>query len=347
MKVVYNPAHLLHDPQVEFETSTAHSPFEHIGRAEAIRETLQADSRFEFLSPTEWGVAPIEAVHNPGLVRFLSEGWALYAAQHPDVREVVPDVFYRPALRDKMGERGEPQAINGRVGYWCFETTTPLTETSYEAARGAVDTALTTTQLVLDGETSAYGLCRPPGHHATADMYGGYCFFNNAAVAAHHVASTTGAKVTILDVDYHHGNGTQQIFYDRDDVQYVSLHGDPARAYPYSVGYADETGSGRGLGCNINYPMPLRADDDLYASALATACEEVARFGPSVLIVSLGLDTYITDPISDLAVTTDGMRRSGEIVRQLGLPTVVLQEGGYDVNALGANVQAWLTGLGA
>ena len=347
MKVVYNPAHLLHDPQVEFETSTAHSPFEHIGRAEAIRETLQADSRFEFLSPTEWGVAPIEAVHNPGLVRFLSEGWALYSAQHPDVREVVPDVFYRPALRDKMGERGEPQAINGRVGYWCFETTTPLTETTYEAARGAVDTALTTTQLVLDGETSAYGLCRPPGHHATADMYGGYCFFNNAAVAAHHVASTTGAKVTILDVDYHHGNGTQQIFYDRDDVQYVSLHGDPARAYPYSVGYADETGSGRGLGCNINYPMPLRADDDLYASALATACEEVARFGPSVLIVSLGLDTYITDPISDLAVTTDGMRRSGEIVRQLGLPTVVLQEGGYDVNALGANVQAWLTGLGA
>ena len=347
MKVVYNPAHLLHDPQVEFEMSTAHSPFEHIGRAEAIRETLQADSRFEFLSPTEWGVAPIEAVHNPGLVRFLSEGWALYAAQHPDVREVVPDVFYRPALRDKMGERGEPQAINGRVGYWCFETTTPLTETTYEAARGAVDTALTTTQLVLDGETSAYGLCRPPGHHATADMYGGYCFFNNAAVAAHHVASTTGAKVTILDVDYHHGNGTQQIFYDRDDVQYVSLHGDPARAYPYSVGYADETGSGRGLGCNINYPMPLRADDDLYASALATACEEVARFGPSVLIVSLGLDTYITDPISDLAVTTDGMRRSGEIVRQLGLPTVVLQEGGYDVNALGANVQAWLTGLGA
>ena len=347
MKVVYNPAHLLHDPQVEFETSTVHSPFEHIGRAEAIRETLQADARFEFLSPTDWGLAPIEGVHNPGLVRFLSEGWALYGAQHPDVREVVPDVFYRPALLDKMGERGEPQSINGRVGYWCFETTTPLTETTYEAARGAVDTALTTTELVLGGETSAYGLCRPPGHHATADMYGGYCFFNNAAVAAHHIASTTGANVTILDVDYHHGNGTQQIFYDRDDVQYVSLHGDPARAYPYSIGYADETGTGRGLGCNINYPMPLRADDDLYISALATACEEVARFGPSVLIVSLGLDTYITDPISDLAVTTDGMRRSGEIVRELGLPTVVLQEGGYDVNALGANVQAWLTGVGA
>jgi acetoin utilization deacetylase AcuC-like enzyme len=347
VKVVYTPAHLRHDPHVEFETSTTHSPWEHIGRAEAIRQTLEADDRFQFQLPTAWGAAPIEAVHNPGLVRFLSEGWALYEAMNPGVREVVPDVFYRPALRDKMGERGEPQSILGRVGYWCFETTTPLTEGTYEAACGAVDTALSTTQLVLSGEGAAYGLCRPPGHHATADLYGGYCFFNNAAIAAHHVATTTGGKVTILDVDYHHGNGTQQIFYDRDDVQYVSLHGDPARAYPYSIGFAEETGAGRGLGYNLNYPMPLRADDDLYVSALVAACEKIASFGPSLLIVSLGLDTYITDPISDLAVTTDGMRRCGDVVRQLGLPTVVLQEGGYDVSALGANVQAWLMGLGA
>jgi acetoin utilization deacetylase AcuC-like enzyme len=347
VKVVYTPAHLLHDPHVEFDLSSAHSPFEHIGRAEAIRETLQADARFSFLSPTEWGTSPIEAVHHPGLVKFLSEGWALYNQEKPGVREVVPDVFFRPALRDKMSPGVEPQAIYGRVGYWCFETTTPLTEGTYEAARAAVDTALTTTQLVLDGEGSAYGLCRPPGHHATSDLYGGYCFFNNAAIAAHHVASTTGTKVTILDVDYHHGNGTQQIFYDRDDVQYVSLHGDPARAYPYSVGFADETGTGRGLGHNINYPMPLRADDDRFVAALSDACEKIAAFGPSLLIVSLGLDTYITDPISDLAVTTDGMGRCGAVVRQLGLPTVVLQEGGYDVSALGANVQSWLVGLGA
>jgi acetoin utilization deacetylase AcuC-like enzyme len=347
MKVVYTAAHLQHDPHVEFETSQLHSPFEHIGRAEAIRETLQADTRFEFMAPTEWGTAPIEAVHDPGLVRFLSEGWALYNQVRPGTREVVPDVFYRPALRDKMSPGTEPQSIYGRVGWWCFETTTPLTEGTYVAARGAVDTALTTTQLVLDGASSAYGLCRPPGHHAPADLYGGYCFFNNAAVAAHHGATTRGVKVTVLDVDYHHGNGTQQIFYDRDDVQYVSLHGDPARAYPYSVGFADETGTGRGLGHNVNYPMPLRADDDTYTARLADACARIAAFGPSLLIVSLGLDTFITDPISDLAVTTDGMRRCGEVVRQLGLPTVVLQEGGYDVNALGANVQAWLVGLGA
>ncbi len=346
MKVVYTPTHLRHDPHVEFETSSAHSPFEHIGRAEAIRETLQADARFEFSTPTEWGLAPVEAVHEGGLVRFLEEGWQLFAAEHPGVRDVVPDVFYRPALRDKMGERGEPASINGRLGYWCFETTTPLTEGTYIAARAAVDSALSTAQLVLDGERAAYGLCRPPGHHATSSMYGGYCFFNNAAVTAHHIATTTGSKVTVLDVDYHHGNGTQQIFYDRDDVQYVSLHGDPVRAYPYSMGYADETGTGRGLGHNINVPMPVRADDGRYVATLAATCERIAAFGPSVLIVSLGLDTFITDPICDLAVTTEGMGRCGDVVRQLGLPTVVLQEGGYDVDALGANVQSWLVGLG-
>ena len=347
MKVVYTPAHLLHDPQVELESIGAHRPFEHIGRAEAIRTTLQADPRFELVAPRQWGTAPIEAVHDAGLVRFMSEAWRLYVAEHPDVREVVPDVFYRPALRDKMGERGEPIAIGGRLGYWCFETTTPLTEGTYQAARGAVDTALTAAQLVLDGQSAAYGLCRPPGHHATSSLYGGYCFLNNAAISAHHIAASTGSKVTVLDVDYHHGNGTQQIFYDRDDVQYVSLHGDPARAYPYSVGFADETGTGRGLGCNLNVPMPVRADDDRYVSALEGACDAIARFSPAVLVVSLGLDTYITDPICDLAVTTDGMRRCGEVVRRLGLPTVVLQEGGYDVDALGANVHAWLSGLGA
>ena len=347
MKVVHTAAHLLHDPQVEYESSIAQTPFEHIGRAEAIRATLQADPRFVVQQPTQWGTAPIAAVHNPGLIRFLAEGWDLYTAEHPDVREVVPDVFALPGLRSKMSLGREPTAIGGRVGYWCFETTTPLTQTTYTAALGAVDTALTATSLVLSGERSAYGLCRPPGHHATTDLYGGYCFFNNAAIAAHHVATTTGTKVTVLDVDYHHGNGTQQIFYDRDDVQYVSLHGDPARAYPYSVGFADETGSGRGLGYNHNFPLPVRADDDLWIATLEAACERIAAFGPSMLIVSLGLDTYITDPICDLAVTTDGMRRSGDVVRQLGLPTVVVQEGGYDVGALGAHVQAWLVGLGA
>jgi len=206
---------------------------------------------------------------------------------------------------------------------------------------------LTAADLVLGGERAAYGLCRPPGHHAARSMAGGYCFFNNAAIAANHVASTTGSKVTVLDVDYHHGNGTQEIFYGRDDVQYVSLHGDPARAYPYIIGYADETGTGRGAGCNINIPLAARTDDDHYVEALERACESILAFGPAMIIVSLGLDTFVTDPISDLSLTADGFQRCGAVVAAMGLPTVALQEGGYDVGALGDNVRRWLIGLGA
>ncbi|MEO8363888.1 MAG: histone deacetylase family protein [Ilumatobacteraceae bacterium] len=345
MKVVYSSTHLLHNPQFEIEKSTTHSPFEHSGRGEAIRQVLEADKTMDIVSPSEWGTAPIDAVHNPGLSRFLSTAWSDYQKVMGPSREVVPDFFYRNSLREGMRQGVEPDAINGKLGWWCFETTTPLTEGTYTAARGAVNTALSATDLVLNGEHTSYGLCRPPGHHATSDLYGGYCFFNNAAIAAHHVATTTTSKVTILDVDYHHGNGTQQIFYGRDDVQYVSLHGDPRRAYPYVTGFADETGTGRGLGSTLNVPLAARTDDDHYLSALASVCDAIVAFAPSLLIVSLGLDTFFTDPISDLSLTTDGYVRSGALVRSLGLPTVVLQEGGYDVNALGFNVQAWLHGL--
>jgi acetoin utilization deacetylase AcuC-like enzyme len=345
MKVIYTDAHLGHNPQQEIAESGSHSPHEHTARAENIRETLQADATMKLLPPTQWGVDPINAVHNPGLNNFLTTAWNDYQREVRPSREVVPDFFYRPSLRDEMSQLAEPTAANARLGWWCFETTTPITDGSYIAARGAVDTALTATQLVLGGEKFAYGLCRPPGHHATTDLYGGYCFFNNAAIAAHHVATTTGTRVTVLDVDYHHGNGTQQIFYGRGDVQYVSLHGDPQRAYPYITGFADELGEGKGRGSNTNIPLAAKTDDDRFLDALDEACEAVQSFGPSLLIVSLGLDTFVTDPICDLAVTRDGFSRSGARVRGLGLPTVVLQEGGYDLANLGLNVQAWLHGL--
>ncbi|MFM8793888.1 MAG: histone deacetylase family protein [Acidimicrobiales bacterium] len=347
MKVVYTPAHLRHDPHVELERSVAHSPWEHIGRGEVIKDVLSADPRFDVLAPQEWGTTPITAVHDPGLLRFLDGAWAEYQRTVAPTREVVPEVFQMGGLRHKMSPASEPTAILGRLGWWSFEITTPLTEGTYEAARGAVDTALTAMQFVLDGERAAYGLCRPPGHHATTSLYGGYCFFNNAAVVAHHVATTTGVKVAVLDVDYHHGNGTQEIFYDRDDVMYVSLHGDPVRAYPYAIGHADETGTGRGLNSNLNVPLPARTDDDAYLAALTPALERITRFGAQFLVVSLGLDTFVTDPICDLSITTDGFRRCGAAVAALGLPTVVLQEGGYDVPNLGINAQSWLVGLGA
>jgi acetoin utilization deacetylase AcuC-like enzyme len=345
MKVVHTSRHLGHDPQVEIEASTLQPAFEHIGRAEAIHTALRADPTFELLEPGDWGTAPIEAVHEAGLIRFLHDAWSEYQHYRPNTREVVPDVFLRPELRAGMDPTTEPEAIEARLGWWAYEVTTPITEGTFDAALGAVDTALSATSLVLGGERAAYGLCRPPGHHAGSSLYGGYCFLNNAAIAAHHVASTTGTRVTILDVDYHHGNGTQQIFYERDDVQYVSLHADPARAYPYVTGFTDETGTGRGRGSNSNIVIPAGTDNDAYLASLDQACDLIGDFAPSLLIVSLGLDTFIDDPIADLALTAEGFERCGGRVGQLDLPTVVLQEGGYDVASLGENVRRWLLGL--
>ncbi|NNE11532.1 MAG: histone deacetylase family protein [Ilumatobacter sp.] len=346
MKVVYTLRHRLHHPEQEIEGGRLQEPFEHPGRAEIIRSALAADEAFEFVPPDEWGTAPIEAVHAPGLVAFLETAWEEYQQSHPYTHDVVPDVFALPALRAGMGDPAEPTDIGMRLGWWCFETTTPLTHGTYDAARSSVDVALTAADLVVNGEQVAYGLCRPPGHHAAHAVYGGYCFFNNAAVVAHHLAvATDGGKVAVLDVDYHHGNGTQQIFYGRDDIPFVSLHGDPDRAYPYLTGHRDETGAGKGVGATSNYPLPARIEDDDYLDALSAACADVASSGAETLVVSLGLDTYFDDPISDFALTADGLERCGAMIRDLGLPTVVLQEGGYATDDLGENARRWLHGI--
>ena len=345
MQVVHTPRHRGHDPQFEFESSALQPAIENLARAEIILTALADDPSFSLIEADRWGREPIEAIHDPRLVRFLEEAWSQYQRHRPGTREVVPDVFLRPELREGMGPAVEPEVIEARLGWWSFEVTTPITEGTFDAAIGAVDTALTATGLVLDGAPAAYGLCRPPGHHAGPTLYGGYCFLNNAAIAAHHVTSTTGARVTVLDVDYHHGNGTQQIFYERDDVQYVSLHADPRRAYPYVTGFADELGIGRGRGATTNIPLPAGTEDDPYLVALERACDHIGAFAPEVLLVSLGLDTAAEDPIADLALTADGFERCGALVAQLGLPTIALQEGGYAVESLGENVRRWLVGL--
>jgi acetoin utilization deacetylase AcuC-like enzyme len=344
VKAVYTLRHRLHHPERELEGSNFHDPFEHPGRAETIRAALAADDRFELVAPDEWGKEPIEAVHDPGLVAFLETAWHDFQIERGPMHDVIPDVFAMPALREGMGPAREPTSIGARLGWWCFETTTPIMQTTYEAARSSVDVALSAAALVTGGERFAYGLCRPPGHHAARAAYGGYCFFNNAAIVANDLARSTGSRVTVLDVDYHHGNGTQQIFYTRDDVQFVSLHGDPVRAYPFVTGHVDETGAGRGSGTTSNFPLPAATNDDDYLVALASACEDIVEFGPSLLVVSLGLDTYYLDPISDLALTTDGFDSCGAMVAALGLPTVVLQEGGYADDDLGENVRRWLLG---
>ena len=342
MDVVWTDLHRHQNPKLEINLGQPIPTYERGERAETIRRQLETDSRFRFVGLTEHGRAPIEAVHDEGLIDYLESAWP---EMHRSTgrTEFAPEAMLHIGLRDGMSDARPPNGAAAAFGYWCYETATPLVEGTYLAARASVDVALTAAEKVLAGASSSYGLCRPPGHHAARSVFGGFCYFNNAAVVAHHVASTTGTKVTVLDVDYHHGNGTQQIFYERDDVQFVSLHGNPNRAYPWFIGHEDETGAGKGRGSNLNVVFEAEAEDDEDVDRLGIACESIAAFGPSMVIVSLGLDTYWNDPISDLALTTEGYRRCGEVVRQLGLPTVVLQEGGYDIEAIGRNVHAWLT----
>jgi len=345
MRVVYSPRHLEHDPEHEFSDGEAVAIYEVPERAETIRRSLEADDGFAFVDPTEHGSEPIVAVHDPDMLRYLEEAWHAWTAAGETAREVFPDTFALPALREGMGEGRMPSTPRAAVGAWCFDTATPMVEGTYRAAREAVDVALTTMDLALEGEAAAYGLCRPPGHHAARALFGGYCFLNNAAIVAEQLARRTGEPVAILDVDYHHGNGTQQIFYARADVLYVSLHGDPDRAYPYFSGFAEEAGVGPGEGTTLNLPLPLGCSDEEYLANLDRGLEAIAAFGGSTLVVSLGLDTYGRDPICDLALTTPVYQEVGRRVAALGRTTIVLQEGGYFLPHLGENARWWLRGL--
>lgn len=334
MRVVFSDLHRLHDPLHDIQGGVPAPMVERAERAERILRALTAADDFTFQAPVEHGLAPIEAVHAPGLIAFLQE-----ACPAPG-EELFPDTFVHPG--SGVPPR-EPATLPGRLGFWCFDTGTPLLAGTYAAARSAVDVALTAADLALQGETLTYGLCRPPGHHAARSLFGGFSYFNNAAIAAQHVVQRTGSRVAILDLDYHHGNGTQQIFYARDDVLYVSLHADPREEFPYFSGFADETGTGPGVGATLNVPLPKGTTDAEYLDALDVALEAISRFAPAMTVVSLGMDTYVHDPLGAFGLTTGGYRACGR--RMSGLsPMIVLQEGGYYLPDLGANVREFLLG---
>ncbi|MEX2420441.1 MAG: histone deacetylase family protein, partial [Actinomycetota bacterium] len=302
MRVVYGADHLRHAPQHEYLDGRAISNHEVPERAETIRRSLEADEAFAFDAPTEHGVGLIEAVHDPAMLAWLERAWREWRAAGEQGAEIIPDTFPLPAYHEGMPP-GRSSSSPRAAGAWVFDAASPIVEGTYEAARSSVDVALTAADLVLAGATFAYGLCRPPGHHAARAMMGGYCYLNNAAIVAEDLVRRTGGRVAILDVDYHHGNGTQQLFYERGEVLYVSLHGDPERAYPYFSGFAEETGSGAGTGANLNLPLPAGCSNDAYLDALARGLEAIERFGDAHLVVSLGIDTYHLDPICDLALT--------------------------------------------
>src|SRR3954468_2195656 len=246
MRVVYSTAHRDHDPVIEIETGMAVAPYERPQRADAIHDALAADPQCAIEAPTDHGLDPVRAVHDPLYIAFLERAWPEWVAAMPAHRQAIPDSFPNPALRDGMGPGRAPTGAVARMSYYGFDTATVVVEGTYRAARAAADVALTATDAVLGGDDVSYALCRPPGHHAPRAAFGGYCFFNNAAIAAQHAVARGADRVAVVDVDYHHGNGTQQIFYDRGDVLYVSVHADPDRAYPYFAGFADEIGTGRG-----------------------------------------------------------------------------------------------------
>ncbi len=349
MRVVYSPAHLAHDVVTETVMGMAIPANEVAERAETIRATLEADGGFTIEPPTEHGTEPILAVHDEGLLRYLDEAWSAARAQSVDRPNLIADTF--PSFRmfegmspEFLASRAETQSAPGRAGWWGLDTANPLLAGTAIAARAAVDVGLTAADLVLGGERAAYGLCRPPGHHAARSMAGGYCFLNNAAIAAESIVQATGQPVAILDVDYHHGNGTQQIFWRRGDVLYVSLHADPERQFPYFLGRADETGEGEGSGANLNIPLPAGTTDEAYLVALDRGLAAIAATPGEVIVVSLGFDTYGHDPIGDFALTTAVYHECGRRTAALGRKLVILQEGGYDRRSLGANARAWLRG---
>ncbi len=340
LKVVYSPSHLAHDTS----RLTIHGQpfFEVPARAELIRDALAAGGWCSFFDPQDHGTPALEAVHTPDYLHFLA---TIGAAGQPDrhtgdAAPVLGDTFAPAGSRHRSPH---PWALMGR---YAFDIEAPIYPGTWSAALASAQCALTAADLVLGGERAAYALCRPPGHHAMTAMAGGYCYLNNAAIVARFLQQRHGGmRVAILDFDFHHGNGTQEIFYADPSVLYVSLHGDPDEEYPFHWGGADERGEGAGLGANINVPLPMGTDDARYLDALDDTLASIREHAPIFLIVSVGFDIAVGDPAAisgGFKVTADGFRAIGERVRALDLPTVLIQEGGYRLDTLAENATAFL-----
>ncbi len=289
--------------------------------------------------PKDAGLAPIAAVHSPDLLALLQTAYRRFAQLKEGPRPAVPDTF---AVREFAGRL--PRTIWGHLGYYCNDTVTPILEDTWEAAYWSAQTAVAAAGALDSGVPLAYALCRPPGHHATHDLYGGYCYLNNAAIAAGYLAQK-GRRPAIIDIDYHHGNGTQAIFYDRADVFFCSIHADPEEEYPYYSGFAHELGRDTGEGLTLNLPLPLDTGESDYLRALGFALDAIAAFAPDVVIVSAGFDTLAGDPQGGMRLETGSFRAIGRLLATLERPLLVVQEGGYALPSLGASLEQFLEGL--
>ncbi len=340
MKTIYNAAHGQHRAAYEFFRGEKVPAFEKPERADWVLAAVQAAHLGEVLPPTPHDDAVILKVHSESYVNFLRGAHAEYVALG-GAGDAFPSVWPIRGMRCDL----EPQNFAARMGRYSFDAGSPLTAGTWAATRAGADCALTGVALLTAGEPGAFVLSRPPGHHAGRDFFGGYCFLNQAAIAAQALRDAGSARVAILDVDYHHGNGTQDIFYDRADVLFVSVHGDPLTEYPFFLGHADEAGRGDGLGFNCNLPLPAGTSVEGWFAALDQALARIKAFRPDALVVSLGVDTFEGDPISHFKLKTPDYPRMGERIATLGTPTLFVMEGGYAVAEIGDNVAGVLTGF--
>ncbi|NNC23131.1 histone deacetylase family protein [Salinisphaera sp. USBA-960] len=337
MKAFFDDTQNRHEPKSYFTRGQMRAPQELPARTPPLIKGAES-AGLSVQAPADFGMAPIAAVHDLGYLRFLESAHRRWTSGSEDWGdEVMSNIFVRSPnpLRGILAEAARYQA----------DGSSPIGAGTWEAAYASAQTAVTAADSVARGEPAAYGVCRPPGHHARHDGAGGFCFLNNAAIAAEWLRGCGFSRVAILDPDIHHGQGIQEIFYERADVLYISIHADPTNFYPVVTGFEDERGSGPGYGVNINLPMPHGSSASAFFDRLNEALTAIRLFAADAFVLPLGFDTYKNDPQSKVDVDSDDFTRLGALVRQLDLPTVVLQEGGYDVDSLSVNAERFLTGL--
>jgi acetoin utilization deacetylase AcuC-like enzyme len=337
MLVFYDNSALGHQPQQFFRRGKIIAAPEGPARFRALHDAAAAGGH-DLRKAVDHGAAPLSAVHDARYLDFLKNAWARrgeLGASAADADEILTTQFARMQMH-----RGSAKLAN-QLGYFTSDTSTPIRHDTWAAAYGAAQCAITGADAALE-QGAAYALCRPPGHHAFADCAGGFCFLNNTAIAAQRMRDRTGGRIAVLDVDVHHGNGTQGIFYERPDVLTVSIHADPSDYFPLYAGYADERGAGAGQGFNLNLPLAHGAGDKAVLAALASAIEHIRAFRPAALVVALGLDAAADDPLGVFDVSSEGFAAMGAAAAQLRLPSVLVQEGGYLSPSLGRNLNATL-----
>ncbi len=338
MLLARSDVHRRHFPNGELYDGELVRPFECPERIDFINQALAAAGLDDELviTPVEDGL--LSRVHDEGYLEFLRTAWTEWTALGHD-SDLIPTCLPVRRMHQKI-----PEHIDGKLGYYAFAAETSITNGTWEAAHESASLARTAQRAVTAGAQAAFALCRPPGHHASADTFGGYCYLNNAAIAAEGFVVDGAERVAVLDVDFHHGNGTQDIFYERADVLFASLHGDPAHEFPYFAGHRDEIGAGHGVGATANYPLLPGTGFAQWHEALEVALTRIHDHGAEALVVSLGVDTFEADPISSFKLTSDDFTAYGRTIGAANLPTVYVMEGGYAVEEIGTNTVNVLTG---